>query len=427
MHFWQPQLPERYLEMTPDELGAAIDARRRELGDSLIILGHHYQTDEVIRHADFTGDSFKLSQLAAERVEERGAKRVIFCGVHFMAESADILTPDDVSVILPDLSAGCSMADMATYDDVCDAWDAMHESLAEQGWRGRIIPITYMNSSAAIKAFVGERGGAVCTSSNAMRVFEWAMAGGGGEEFRVPSTEFRVQSREPQSSLVHSRLGTRNSELGTPPEDIKLLFMPDQHLGRNTAAAYGYDVRTQTVVYDPKATHRGEPLGGATPEQLRDSSVILWAGHCSVHKLFRPEHCDEVRENDPEATILVHPECCKEVVDKSDLNGSTEYIIRAIEGARPGSRWVVGTEIHLVNRLAKAAKERGVHVRILSDCQCLCTTMYRIDEPHLLWVLDNLAKGKVVNRVQVHPEARKWATVALDRMLELTAPAAMAD
>ncbi|MEC9372543.1 MAG: quinolinate synthase NadA [Planctomycetota bacterium] len=390
MQLWQPSLPEKYQSMGDRALREGIDARRREIGDALIILGHHYQTDDVIRHADFTGDSFKLSQLAAERVRERGSKYVIFCGVHFMAESADILTPDDVQVILPDLSAGCSMADMAQYDDVTDAWDEIHRALAAQGWNGRIIPITYMNSSAAIKAFVGERGGAVCTSSNAMRVFEWAMEGGAE--------------------------GRRGAE-----EDIKLLFMPDQHLGRNTAAAYGLDVSTQTCVYDPKRTRQGDALGGATPEQLLGSSVILWAGHCSVHKLFRPEHCDWVREHDPEATILVHPECCKEVVDKSDLNGSTEFIIRKIEDAAAGSRWYVGTEVHLVTRLSNAAKARGVEVRILSDCQCLCTTMYRIDEPHLLWALDNLAEGKVVNRVRVHPEARKWAVVALDRMLELVA------
>ncbi len=390
MQLWQPSLPDRYLEMAPAALDAAIESRRRELSDALVILGHHYQTDDVIRHADFTGDSFKLSQLAAQRVQERGAKFIIFCGVHFMAESADILTPDDVQVILPDLSAGCSMADMAAYDDVIEAWDLIHESLRGQGWSGRIIPITYMNSAAAIKAFVGERGGAVCTSSNARRVFDWAMAGGAGP-----------------------RRG--------PEEDIKLLFLPDQHLGRNTAAAYGLDVATQTCVYDPKRTSRGEPLGGATPEQLLASTVILWAGHCSVHKLFRPEHCDEVRRTDPGAKILVHPECCREVVEKSDLNGSTEFIINAVRAAAPGSRWVVGTEVHLVNRLAQEARQRGVHVRILSDCQCLCTTMYRIDEPHLLWTLDHLAQGKVVNRVTVHPEVRKWALAALERMLSLTA------
>ncbi len=393
---WQPSLPDRYLAMGSDALSAGIEARRRELGDQLVILGHHYQADEVVRHADFTGDSFKLSQLAAEQVQKRGAKHVIFCGVHFMAESADILTPDDVAVILPDLSAGCSMADMASYEDVIDAWEAIHDSLAQQGWGGRLIPITYMNSSAAIKAFVGEHGGAVCTSSNAAQVFEWAMAGGA----------------EPETDAE---------------QDIKLFFLPDQHLGRNTAAAYGLDVETQTCVYDPKKTRAGAALGGATPEQLMASTVILWAGHCSVHKLFRPEHCDAARAEDGDARILVHPECCREVVERADLNGSTEYIIQQVENAAPGSRWVIGTEVHLVNRLAQIARKRGVDVRILSDCQCLCTTMYRIDEPHVLWSLDHLAEGRVVNQVRVHAEARRWALVALDRMLELTAPASMVD
>jgi len=389
LHHWQPSLPDRYIRMSDDELAAAIDARRRELGDELVILGHHYQTDEVIKHADFTGDSFKLSQLAAEQVDRRGARYVVFCGVHFMAESADLLTPDHVDVILPDLSAGCSMADMADYEDVHDAWDLLTGALEQQGWQGRIVPITYMNSAAAIKAFVGERGGAVCTSTNARRVFDWAMAGG--------------------------------AEPLKPGEDVKLLFLPDQHLGRNTAAAYGLDVARDTCVYDPKRTTKGEALGGLTPGQVEGARVILWAGHCSVHKLFRAEHCDEIRELAPDMKILVHPECCKEVVDKADLNGSTEFIIRTIRNAEPGSRWAIGTEVHLVNRLANEAKKRNVEVRILSDCQCLCTTMYRIDEPHLLWALDNLAHGEAVNKVAVHPEVRAPALTALDRMLSLTA------
>lgn len=401
---WQPPLPEKYTGASPEQLAASIAARRAELGPQLVILGHHYQTDEVIRHADFTGDSLKLSQLAAGRVKEQGARYVVFCGVHFMAETADLVTPDDVAVILPDLSAGCSMADMADYDDALAAWDLLHDALRAPGtrgrrgapWNGRIIPITYINSSAAIKAFVGRNGGAVCTSSNAARVFEWAMRG-----------------------------GTRPARKG---EQIKILFLPDQHLGRNTAAAYGLDVKTQTCVYDPRRLARGEELGGATPEQVRQARVILWAGHCSVHKLFRPEHCDQIREADkgkPRAertTILVHPECCKEVVDRSDLSGSTEYIIKTLRAAPAGSSWAVGTEVHLVNRLARESALRGVHVRILSDCQCLCTTMFRIDQEHLAWALDNLAAGKVVNRVSVHPEARKWALVAIDRMLNLAAP-----
>jgi len=310
-----------------------------------------------------------------------------------MAETADMLTPAEVSVILPDLSAGCSMADMADYDDAVTAWEAMQGALAEEGWRGRIIPITYINSTAAIKAFVGQNGGAVCTSSNAPRVMEWALAG-----------------------------GTTPREDG---EEIKVLFLPDQHLGRNTAAKHGMNVKKQTCVYDPRKAASGEEFGGATRKQLLGSTVILWAGHCSVHKLFRPEHCDEIarmnegKKGKDRTQILVHPECSKEVVDRSDLSGSTEYIIRTIRGAEPGTRWAVGTEVHLVNRVAKEAAARGVSVRILSDCQCLCTTMYRIDEPHICWALENLVKGKVVNRITVNKEARKWALVALERMLSL--------
>jgi quinolinate synthase len=405
---WQPSLPDRYTVAKPDELAAAITARRRELSEHLVILGHHYQTDDIIRHADFTGDSLKLSQTAARLASERAVKWVIFCGVHFMAETADMLTPDEVDVILPDLSAGCSMADMAQYDDTVDAWESIHQAVADGGWRGRIIPITYVNSSAAIKAFVGANGGACCTSSNADQVFAWAMAGGD----------------QPLKS----------------GEDVRILFLPDQHLGRNTAAKYGIDVEQHTVVYDPRRTRRGEDLGGATPDQLNDARVILWAGHCSVHKLFRPEHCEDIRRGDaaqkdvPPTTILVHPECCKEVVDLADLAGSTEFIIRTIRSAPAGSRWAVGTEVHLVNRLAIEARERAVHVRILSDCQCLCTTMFRIDQPHLLWVLDNLAGAfskdkkapKVVNAIRVHPEVREPALLALKRMLKLTGGATLA-
>jgi quinolinate synthase len=398
---WQPSLPEHYIKASPDDLATAITARRAHLGPKLVILGHHYQTDEIIRHADFTGDSLKLSQIAAKVVAERDARWIIFCGVHFMAETADMLTPEHVEVILPDLSAGCSMADMAQYDDTVLAWDSIHRSLESQGFKGRVIPITYVNSSAAIKAFVGERGGACCTSSNAREVFRWAMTGG--------------------------------SKMLMPGESIKVLFLPDQHLGRNTAAACGIDVATRSCIYDPRLTRQGKELGGATPTQLLESSVILWAGHCSVHKLFRPEHCDQIRAwsaatpEKPPYSILVHPECCKEVVDKSDLNGSTEFIIKTIRDAAPGSRWAVATEVHLVTRLAKEAALRGVEVRILSDCQCLCTTMYRIDQPHLLWVLDQLCgegtpdgKPRVVNSIKVHPHAREKALKALERMLSLS-------
>jgi quinolinate synthase len=383
---WQPELPERYRRLTEDELGTAIASRRRELGSRLLILGHHYQQDEVIRHADLIGDSLKLSQLAAAEAPRRGADTIVFCGVHFMAETADVLTPESVRVILPDLSAGCSMADMASYDDTVQAWEEIHEAIAGTPWR--VVPITYVNSSAAIKAFVGERGGACCTSSNAGLVFDWALAGGESPK----------------------RKGER----------IKILFLPDQHLGRNTAKAKGFVTEidaarkkgavAQTALWNPRKKY-----GGNARETVRDADVLLWKGHCSVHKLFRPEHVESARQDG--RTVLVHPECAQEVVDLADLRGSTEMILDTLRSAKPGSRWAVGTEVHLVNRIARESAERGVDVRILSDCQCLCTTMYRIDQAHLLWVLDHLAEGTVVNEVRVHPEARRLALLALERML----------
>ncbi len=389
---WQPALPLKYLELSDDQLAEAIRARRAELGDKVVILGHHYQQDEVVQHADFLGDSFKLSQLAAEKVKEVGAKYVVFCGVHFMAESADILTPDDVVVILPDLSAGCSMADMADYDQTVQAWAEIHEALDEtKGSATRVIPITYMNSTAAIKAFVGEHGGAVCTSSNAGRVFEWALRG-----------------------------GDKPLKKG---EVVKILFLPDQHLGRNTAKAAGFVTevdaaatgrKPQTALWDSK-----QESGGLSAQAIRDATILLWKGHCSVHKLYRPEHVPEMRKKHKGVTVLVHPEVCQEVVDLADLSGSTEFIIKTIDAAEKGSKWAVATETHLVNRIAQTAKKRGVHVEMLSGCQCLCTTMYRIDQQHLLWVLDNLAEGKVVNQIKVHADAKKWAMVALNRMLDL--------
>jgi quinolinate synthase len=383
---WQPSLGPEYADRTEIELADAIAARKAELGRKLVILGHHYQQDDVVCHADFGGDSFKLSQLAAEKVSQVGAEYVVFCGVHFMAESADILTPESTAVILPDLAAGCSMADMATADDVADAWDQIHEVIGDAA---RVVPVTYMNSSAAIKAFVGERGGAVCTSSNARAVLDWAFAGG--------------------------------AEPDRQDRPIKLLFLPDQHLGRNTAADMGYDIHRQMCTWDPRAP---QGLGGLEEDDLIHSDVILWKGHCSVHKLFRPEHVDQVKAQYPGITVIVHPECDHAVVSKADMTGSTEGIIKAIEAAEPGTRWAVGTEVHLVQRLAKQAAKRDVFVRILSDCQCLCTTMYRIDPPHLLWVLDNLAAGRIVNRISVDPHTRKWSLVALERMLRITSNAA---
>ncbi len=388
---WQPALPDRYLRLTPDAAAAAIESRRRELGDALLILGHHYQQDEVIRHADLTGDSLRLSRLAAEEARRRGTRFIVFCGVHFMAETADLLTDDSVAVILPDLSAGCSMADMAQWDEVVEAWSAIEAVHRASGIPVRVVPITYVNSSAAIKAFVGARGGACCTSSNAARVFEWALAGGA-------------------------------TPLG-PEETVQVLFLPDQHLGRNTAKRFGMVTEidaaerggeAETALWNPR-----KHLGGLDEATIASARVLLWAGHCSVHKLFRPEHVEMARARDDGTSVLVHPECSQEVVDLADLAGSTEFIIQRIEEAEPGSRWAVGTEVHLVSRLAKAAKARGVEVRILSDCQCLCTTMYRIDPPHLLWTLDELAGGRVVNRVDVHREARADARLALERMLEL--------
>ena len=383
---WQPSLPEKYNAMSDAELAEAIAARKAQLGSDLVILGHHYQQDAVIRFADFDGDSFKLSQLAAQKVKQVGAKYVVFCGVHFMAETADILTPEDVQVILPDLGAGCSMADMADYDQTVDCWEQLHDVFAEAGEKVRVIPICYMNSTAAIKAFCGMHGGAVCTSSNCDKIFDWALKGG-------------------DTPLADG-------------EEVKILFLPDQHLGRNTGAAAGFDPLTQMCLWDPK-----QDLGGNDEQQILDATFILWKGHCSVHKLFRPEHVDEVRAQWPDVTVIAHPECAYELCQKADMTGSTEGIIQALRTAEPGSRWAIATEVHLVNRLVNEAKTRGVEARILSSCQCLCTTMYRIDLPHLLWVLDNLAEGKVVNRITVHPEARKHALTALNRMLDITAKA----
>jgi quinolinate synthase len=369
---YQPPLPPKYAALSEAEYGDRIRAHKALFGKRLVILGHHYQQDDVIEFADFTGDSLKLSQLAAEQTQ---AAYVVFCGVHFMAESADILTDERVRVILPDLTAGCSMADMAGIDQVEEAWDFLTD--AAKG--ATIVPITYVNSSAAVKAFVGGHDGACCTSSNARRVLEWALD---GEDPKQPS-------------------GRR-----------KVIFLPDQHLGRNTAYAMGWPLDAM-VVYDPK-----QPNGGLTPEQVRRASVILWRGHCSVHQLFTPKQVDEIRALDPEYRVIVHPECDWSVVQKADLAGSTEYIIKTIEAAPPGSKWAVGTEVHLVHRLAR--RFEGVKsIRLLSGIQCLCTTMYRIDRKHLLWCLDELAAGRVVNEVRVDPETRALARIALDRMLAL--------
>jgi quinolinate synthase len=380
---WQQPLPDIYLHLTDPELRIRIQTARDQLGKRLVILGHHYQQDNVVEFADFTGDSFELSRRAAE---QRDAEFVVFCGVHFMAESADILTETSVKVLLPDLGAGCSMADMANIDQTLQCWAELVATCPGQ----TIVPITYMNSSAAIKAFVGEHGGAVCTSSNCRDVLTWALAGGA--------------NREPSGSAAGSSGGTSSRK-------VKVLFFPDQHLGRNTAFAMGYPL-DRMVLWDPR-----QDLGGNTEAQLRDANFVLWKGHCSVHALFRPEHIDQVRAKSPNMKVIVHPECRWEVVQKADLAGSTAFIVKQIQAAPPGSEWCIGTEVHLVHRLAQQHPEQKITV--LSDCQCLCTTMFRIDMPHLCWVLENLLEGKVVNQIKVDEKTRKWSLVALERMLKI--------
>ena len=363
---------ENYLAEPDHTMDARIAAAREKLGKQAVVLGHHYQRDEVIRFADFTGDSYKLSKIAAETE----AKYLIFCGVHFMAESADVLAKPWQQVILPDLNAGCSMADMAEIGQVEDCWDSLGRQGLSTGADGReklgIVPLTYMNSAADIKAFCGERGGLVCTSSNAREAFAWAFA--------------RAE---------------------------KILFLPDQHLGRNTAFGMGIPL-TGMVVWDPYLLN-----GGVTPERLRAAKVILWKGHCSVHQRFLPEHVDRVRRDEPGMTVVVHPECRWEVCQKADVLGSTEKIIKTIEDGAPGSSFAVGTEIHLVNRLAERFAPLGKRVITLDDSGCLCTTMYRISPAHLAWALESLVAGKVVNQIKVADETKYWAKVALDRMLEV--------
>jgi quinolinate synthase len=374
---WQNPLPPVYGQLTEAELRVRIEAVREKLGKRLVILGHHYQQDEVIEFADFVGDSFELSRQAAA---QRGIQFVVFCGVHFMAESADILTDENVTVILPDLGAGCSMADMANLDQTLECWEQLQNACAGQ----TIVPVTYMNSSAAIKAFVGEHGGAVCTSSNCRGILEWAFKGGAN---------------------------------AAAPADkpAKVLFFPDQHLGRNTAYAMGVPLE-KMALWDP-----AQEMGWNSPITINQAQVILWKGHCSVHQLFRPEHVDQVRAKYPAMKVIVHPECRWEVVQKADQVGSTAYIVKQIEAAPAGSQWAVGTEVHLIQRLAKQHPEQKIVV--LSDCQCLCTTMFRIDLPHLCWTLENLAEGKIVNQIKVDSHTRKWATVALERMLAIGAAA----
>ncbi|MGI5519413.1 quinolinate synthase NadA [Micromonospora sp. CA-259024] len=346
------------------DLVARATAAKAKLGSKVFVLGHHYQRDEVIQFADVTGDSFKLAREAAARPD---AEYIVFCGVHFMAESADILTTDAQRVILPDLAAGCSMADMAVLDQVEAAWD----TLTELGIAGETVPVTYMNSSADIKGFVGRNGGVVCTSSNAKRALDWAFEQGS-----------------------------------------KVLFLPDQHLGRNTAVLEMGLSLDDCVLYDPH-----KPGGGLTPEQLRDAKMILWRGHCSVHGRFTLDSVNDVRERVPGVNVLVHPECRHEVVTAADYVGSTEYIIKAIEAAPAGSAWAVGTELNLVRRLALAHPDK--QVMFLDKAVCYCSTMNRIDLPHLVWALEELVAGRVVNQITVDADTAHHARVALDQMLAL--------
>jgi len=365
---------ENYLALPDHSMDGRIAEARAKLGASAVILGHHYQRDEVVRFADFTGDSYKLSKLAAAST----ARYIVFCGVHFMAESADVLAREGQQVILPDLNAGCSMADMAEISQVEDCWDAIERA----GLADETIPVTYINSTAAIKAFCGERGGLVCTSSSARAAIEWSFARGGK----------------------------------------RALFLPDQHLGRNTGHAMGIPLE-EMVVWDPWAVQLGSVQfgflgGGQTRERLAASRVLLWKGHCAVHQRFLPSHVDQVRAKYPGIQVIVHPECRYEVCQKADALGSTEQLIALVERAPAGSMFAIGTELHLVNRMAKRFAPQGKKIVTLDDTGCLCTTMYRISPQHLAWALENLIAGRVVNRIQVKPEVKYWAKVALDRMVE---------
>jgi quinolinate synthase len=361
---------ENYLAQPDHTMDARIAVARQKLGKQVLLLGHHYQRDEVLRFADVTGDSYKLSKIAAQSE----AKYLVFCGVHFMAESADLLGRQDADgntiqqVILPDLNAGCSMADMAEISQVEAAWEALEKIGLTEG----LVPLTYMNSTAAIKAFCGESGGLVCTSSNARAAFEWAFQRG-----------------------------------------KRIFFLPDQHLGRNTGHAMGIPLESMSV-WDPWALQ-----GGQTKPALEASQIILWKGHCSVHQRFLPSHVDQVRAKYPGIQVIVHPECRWEVCQKADALGSTERLIQLVEDAPAGSTFAIGTEIHLVNRLAKRFAAEDKKIITLDDSGCLCTTMYRISPQHLAWALENLIEGRVVNQIQVKRSVKHWARIALDRMLQI--------
>jgi len=362
-----------YKEMSNDVLAERIRAAKQHFGDELLILGHHYQQDEVVEFADLRGDSLQLSQMAAD---SRDCRYIVFCGVHFMAETADMLANrpealkdrdgERVTVVLPDMAAGCSMADMAAIEQVESAWEDLGELIDAED----ITPITYINSAASLKAFCGKHGGIVCTSTNAPSVIEWA---------------FKKTSR--------------------------VFFFPDQHLGRNTALKMGI-TNDQMPVWDPFA----EECGGNSEDDIKNSKIVLWKGHCSVHQMFKAEHVHKFRADIPGIKILVHPECPQEVNDIADLSGSTGFILRTIEGAEAGSKWAIGTELHMVNRLKKDHPEQEIH--FLSPVVCMCATMYRIDLAHLCWSLENLVQGTVVNQVAVDKEVAEWSLIALKRMLE---------
>jgi quinolinate synthase len=363
---YQAPLPQEYTDLTPEQADQRIVAAKQKLGNRLVILGHHYQRDEIIKHADFRGDSYKLAKDAAK---SPGAEFIVFCGVHFMAESADILTPDQVRVILPNLAAGCSMADMANLFQVRNCWKQIQEVVPA----ATVVPVTYINSAANLKAFVGEKGGTVCTSTNAPTAVSWALDQGD-----------------------------------------KVLFFPDQHLGRNTGVKLGYDPEADMIVWDPF-----KPMGGNTPEDIVRAKFILWKGHCSVHKRFTVEQIEEARANFPGVNVIVHPECPLEVVQAADFNGSTEAIINAVTAGAPGSIWAIGTEINLVSRLAKEQPDKTIFC--LDPQICPCSTMYRIHPSFLCWVLENLVEGDVVNEIQVAPKVKHFALVALQRMLTVCA------
>jgi quinolinate synthase len=360
----QAPLPDEYTTATDEELVDRIAAAKRTLGDRLVVLGHHYQRDEVIRWADQVGDSFKLARFAADNHQ---ATDIVFCGVHFMAESADVLTADHQRVILPDLNAGCSMADMADIDQVEEAWADIATTTAID----RIVPITYMNSSAALKAFVGEHGGAVCTSSNARAVLDWALARGD-----------------------------------------KVLFFPDQHLGRNTGFTMGYGADDMRV-WNPHLD-----FGGLEERDVKDATLLLWKGHCSVHQRFRPAHVEAARADHPGVEVIVHPECAHETVVLADRVGSTERIQDWVREAPAGATIAIGTEVHMVQRLAREHPDKTIFT--LDPLVCPCSTMFRIDGPHLAWVLENLVAGTVVNQIVVDETTSEWARVALQRMLDIT-------